>query len=281
MTIDSWRAAIGGSWSRLLLYPGGLTALGLALALALLWRLIAGAQQSHERPGIAAWWCIPALAAPLLAIGSLPLPAPTELRVALDLPTMLLLLELPALVAALDALRSPVLARQADGAVSLAGLLTAAPVLALVLATVAMSSGTLVLAVPPPPGTANLIAAICWALALAPLLQFGPWYVPLPPRLSLQVALQLRRAGHLSLAVLPWLARWPSELPVPPTMIEIREKLPFVGSFMLLALLLIVWDSIGRRGEMRRLGLLYIPVALVLIGVLLLQSVGALQDRLQ
>lgn len=215
MTLPELLALLGRSWSRLLLYPGGL---GLALALAILWR----------RPAIRAtrpWTHIEQfsmLALPWLGVALLPLPYATALGRSLDLVVMLALLEWPQLLLA---------AREArDGAVGrLAALLNSYPPLLAALLLLALPDGSLdlsAMAASPAEGAPTLarighwVGAVGLLPALAPLLGIGVFATePASDRL-VRLGLLLRAIGIAAITALPWVALIPEGqywlVPLPP-----------------------------------------------------------------
>lgn len=266
MTPDAWLAGVGGSWRRLLLYPGGLTALALAAAVYLLWRLLRVAAPLAWSRGRVHGWHAFAVAGPLLAIGSLPLPTSTELFVPLDLPTLLLLLEIPTVLSIAAWIASGEQHRRASATVALIGLLAAAPGIALLIPAF-FTTAVLLSQLWAPPSTYGVVAmGVCWLLLLPPLVGARPWYAAPPAELGPLLALWLRRAGHIALATLPFLNLWPDELPAPLDSDVIRDRLSFSVTFALIALLVALQDRLLRRLSMRAAGYLaLIPAAGLLI----------------
>lgn len=181
--MDELIALVGRNWRLLLLYPGGLTALGCVLVTRLLFeRPLALRQGTLPRLDsevvIAATW--------LLAIALLPLPQ-TEWSYPLDLLILLLLLEMPYW---LHIVRSP------DRATQIAPLLNVYPLLALSVTALGQGAGSLVaLEINRSSGLLHWAGVVGWASTLPPLLGLGPWqhqelHGTLPA---------LRRVGHMGL----------------------------------------------------------------------------------
>lgn len=184
--MDELIALMGRSWRLLLLYPGGLTALGCVVVVRWLFEgRPAVRRNALPRLGdeivIAAAW--------LLAIALLPLPQ-TDWSYPLDLLTLLLLLELPHWI---DMLRST---DQATHAERIAPLLNVYPLLALSIAALGQGAGSLVaLEVNRSSGLMHWAGIAGWASTLPPLLSFGPWQ----SRDQRGTLIALRRVGHIGL----------------------------------------------------------------------------------
>lgn len=186
--MDELIALMGRSWRLLLLYPGGLTALGGVIVARLLFEQPPALRRSVlPRLGgeivIAAVW--------LLAIALLPLPQ-TDWSYPLDLLILLLLLELPYWLQ---------IVRSADRAMStlvaqIAPLLNVYPLLALSIAALGQGAGSLVaLEVNRSSGLLHWAGIAGWASTLPPLLGLGPWG---NHRLGGTLP-ALRRVGHIGL----------------------------------------------------------------------------------
>ncbi|MBC8161269.1 MAG: hypothetical protein H7Z42_08620, partial [Roseiflexaceae bacterium] len=194
MSLSELLAIIGRSWSRLLLYPGGLTLLALMLGASFVFRLFPA-------------WLVP-LAAPWLAVALLPLPGAIDLGRGIDVVVALALLDLPLLCAlALELRGDP--AQQRTGARRLAAALNGYPGLLLALLLLA-TNGSLELAqlalVPVQPELAltHWAGAAALVLALPAVIGLGAFATPAPPQLAL--ALRTRQIGYAMLALLPLLA---------------------------------------------------------------------------
>ena len=235
-------ALIGLSWSRVLLYPGGLTALILAWIwhgswtkswLSLNWRLIPAAFFARR---------VVAAVPPLLLLSLLPLPGATSLARSIDVPTALVLLEWPLVLALLPALaRNPFSQKVVEerlGELQIGYGVLILAVLASVQATRSFSLDALVAPTEQPDLVSRALrigGAIAWALALPPLLGIGafehrkiadiPW------------GDELRVIGHCLLAALPWLA--------------LTNGLPWLSPLppLLIALLLAAVHHFGQRGQ--------------------------------
>ncbi|HEY0735521.1 MAG TPA: hypothetical protein VGD69_11495 [Herpetosiphonaceae bacterium] len=181
--MDELIALVGRSWRLLLLYPGGLTALGCVVVARLLF----------EQPLVLRRDALPRLggevviaAAWLLAIALLPLPQ-TDWSYPLDLLIFLLLLELPHWAR---------IVRSTDRATSVAPLLNVYPLLALSIAALGQGAGSLVaLEINRSSGMLHWAGIMGWASTLPPLLGLGPWQ---SRRLGGTLP-ALRRVGHMGL----------------------------------------------------------------------------------
>ncbi len=179
--MDELLALIGQHWRLTLIYPGGLTALG---ALALTYLLSAAPRRQRRTPIAPA--DVAAATAWLLAITLLPLPQ-AGWPYNLDLVAFLLLIELPQLWR---------LTRRGDSA-TLIALLNVYPLLALAIAALGQSAGTLVLRdINRDAGPLHWIGLSAWAIALPPLLALGPWRES-----SHDLLASLRRMTHTALLV--------------------------------------------------------------------------------
>lgn len=181
--MDELIALVGRSWRLLLLYPGGLTALGCVLVVRLLFeqpRALrrGGLPQLGVEIVIAATW--------LLAIALLPLPQ-TDWSYPLDLLILLLLLEMPYWL---------YLLRSLNRATQIAALLNVYPLLALSIAALGQGAGSLVaLEINRSTGLLHWIGIAGWASTLPPLLGLGPWR----DHDQSGTLSALRRVGHMGL----------------------------------------------------------------------------------
>jgi hypothetical protein len=183
--VDELLALIGQHWRLVLIYPGGLTTLGLLL---LLIRLDRGARREPLQLSALA-----AAAIWLLTISLLPLPQ-AGWTYDLDLATLLLAIELPFWLHTLHTARRFPLATPPSEAL-LAPPLNVYPLLALACAALAQAAGSLVVhEINRSSGLLHWIGLGAWSLALPPLLQLGPWRIG-----SAGALLQLRRLAHLGL----------------------------------------------------------------------------------
>lgn len=195
VTVGELLAIVGRSWVRLLLYPGGASALLLALAALSRSRPWRGALLARHP------WL--ALAAPWLAIAMLPLPGAADLGYWPDCVVTLALLDLPWLAA----LARDLGADHQRAARSLASLLNGYPPLLLGLL---LCGGTFDLrqmfAAPAaqPAGLLHWMGAAAITCALPPLLGLGPFAQP-PREDGYALPLALRGVGYCCVAALPWL----------------------------------------------------------------------------
>lgn len=186
--MDELIALVGRSWRLLLLYPGGLTAIGCVVVVRLLLeqpralRHAALPRLGGEIASAATW---------LLAIALLPLPQ-TDWSYALDLLIFLLLLEIPHWLGMLLSPDRPT----STLANRIAPLLNVYPLLALSIAALGQGAGSLVaLEINRSSGLLHWAGITGWASTLPPLLGLGPWQDH-----HLRGTLPaLRRAGHIGL----------------------------------------------------------------------------------
>lgn len=184
--MDELIALVGRSWRLLLLYPGGLTALGCVVVVRVLFENRPALRRGAlPRLGgeivIATAW--------LLAIALLPLPQ-TGWSYPLDLLILLLLLELPHWIGLLRSVD------QVTGAKRIAPLLNVYPLLALSIAALGQGAGSLVaLEVNRSGGLLHWAGVAGWASTLPPLLGLGPWQ----SQDQRGTLIALRRVGHSGL----------------------------------------------------------------------------------
>ncbi len=183
--MDELLALLGQHWRLLLLYPGGLTAIS---ALGLVRLTLAHNATWHSTRNVTgldvvlgAGW--------LLLIALLPLPQ-TGWPYGLDLPTLLLLIELPHWVWLLQC-NDQWMPRAAV-------LLNTYPLLALAVALVGQGAGSLVVReINQNSELLHWLGVAAWSVALPPLLGLGPWRAAPPARLLES----LRILTHLALLV--------------------------------------------------------------------------------
>lgn len=243
MNFDAWRAAVGGQWQRLLVYPGGLAALGLIVAGWAAWR---GLRSPGASRGAAAGWSqadLAGLLGPWLVLALLPAPAASELRSALDLAVAWALLELPWALLVVRRWRGPA-ADQLVAARALAAELVALPAMLVALFGLSAATGSVTVA-----ATGELLrrtpvgglALAAWVAALLPALLLGPWHCAGDG--VERLALAGRRLGHLlllALALLPvWIPADAAGLELPPWRRDGRLPLLITVAALWLGLLLI------------------------------------------
>ena len=193
--MDELLAIVGGSWQPLLLYPGLVTTVVLALIVGRLWRRADADRQpiggSHPAAVFAA-------ASTLLVAALLPLPR-THWVYPIDLLLALALLEVPHWLRLVERLRS-------GAASEAAALLNVYGLLALALVALGQAAGSLLLPeLRTGRGLLRWAGLMVWAGALPPLLGLGPW------RSSRDGLDDLRRVVHVALLVsvaLPDGDRW-------------------------------------------------------------------------
>ncbi len=213
---------LGLAWPRLLLYPGGLSAMLIAWLLERLTQ-----PRSAHRSGVveqAASWravfgALSAVAAPLVFISLLPLPGAVSYSFTLDLLTALALLEWPYLL---------LLSQRARDSAADKGLIESYVLMLLAALLWAQGGKSLLIgAVIPKKEEMALLLALCgalgWTVALLHLLSRGPLATQ---RVSggLGWGLRLRALGQILLATLPWsglLGDNPWLLPVPPLIVAL------------------------------------------------------------
>lgn len=206
LTLNELLALVGRSWSRLLLYPGGLAAFGCVWLV----RVVARRQWPwRDLPLLLGSAPVLPIAAAWLAIALLPLPGAVDLGRSVDALAALALLDLPLLVALADDLRAD--AQRSTGVKRLAAALNGYPTLVLALLTLGFSSGSLELAtMMRVPAQSGMLAALHWlgaaalVLALPPLLGLGPFVAA--PRNAMWLGLALRGVGYTAIAALPLIA---------------------------------------------------------------------------
>lgn len=183
--VNELLALLGQHWRLLLLYPGGLTALIALILVTLLipyqarWRNIR--QIAWPDTVLGALW--------LLVIALLPFPQ-TGWPYGLDLPTLLLLIELP--------YWSWHRHHGAQFTPRATMLLNIYPLLALAVAMVGQSAGSLVVReINRNTGLLHWVGIAAWCIALPPLLGLGPWRT-LP---TTGLVTPLRALTHVALVV--------------------------------------------------------------------------------
>ena len=125
MTLNELLALLGRAWSRLLIYPGGITAFAALWLIALL-QSREPSVESYQRRARAGSWSLAlgALVPPWLGLALLPLPPAATLSRQTDLIVALALLEWPLVLAIARELRSDDSAQRAAGVRRLAAALS-------------------------------------------------------------------------------------------------------------------------------------------------------------
>lgn len=266
--MGEWFGALGLAWPRLLLYPGGLSALFLAW---LLDRVVVPqaprrATAGHHPPDIVA---LSAVVAPLLLISLLPLPYTRPFDYTPDLPTALVLLEWPLLL-------QMGTTRQAAAPAQYRALLAGYTLLLLATLVLAQISGSLRLDVltrtfeQPALTTAleRLAVSAGWSIALLPLLRFSLADTAAADGL-LTWGLRLRALGHLLLAGISW-------LPVIPTPAWLAPLL--LGGIALLLAATLRWST---RPAANHWQIIFTATATGLVLILGWEAYGSLAARLR
>lgn len=219
--MGEWLGALGLAWPRLLLYPGGVSALLLAW---LLDRVLTRNPRRGSANGkkTASLLDISAAVAPLLLISLLPLPQSGFFWYTPDLPVALILLEWPQFLLIARTLRST----PTDGAerqqITIEGyLLLLMASLIFVQAAGSFRLAALTQSADPPRLSSlllRLVGMAGWSIALLPLLGIGPCTTPTATGMP-GWGMRLRTLGHILLASLPWLplvqpAPWLLPLPL-------------------------------------------------------------------
>jgi hypothetical protein len=227
---------LGLAWPRLVIYPGGLSALGLAWMLD--WALASGKRRQgytgaapvpalHAARDLDSWSFVilSAVVAPLLVISLLPLPHAVDFPYSLDLPIALALLEWPQfLLLWLTWRAEPPNASLRQRALLEGYALLLLAALALAQATGSLRLNDLIFVWPQEINALDgasllgLAGSLGWGLALLPLLELGPFRSE-QTKGALGLGCALRAFGHVLLATLPWLtplASQPWLTPLPP-----------------------------------------------------------------
>lgn len=278
MTANELLAMLGRAWSRLLIYPGGLTAFALVWLVARLSRRSRGAAASgadgvdQELP-----LTISAIALPWLGLALLPLPQVAGINRQTDLIVVLALLEWPLVLVIAQEFHSTAPDAYARLVRRLAAALNSYPPLILAALVLALAAGSFEIGalIRPPDALAparqavlHWLGALAWTLALPPALGLGPFATRPPAQRALRVGLRLRALGLIALAALPWfplLADWPWLLLLPP---------------LLIAALLWCYDRATAGRAARKWAHGYLVFAVTLMLVLLWAAYAMLQERL-
>lgn len=256
--MDELLAIVGGSWQPLLLYPGVLTALLLALLVGILW---GPADARRQRIMGARAIAVFAIACPLLVSAMLPTPR-SYWAYPLDLLVALALLEVPHWLRLASRMRTG--GAQSSAAAEAATLLNVYPLLALACAGLGQAAGSLLLPdLRTGTGILRWTGLVAWACAMPPLIGLGPWRT-VRDRLD-----DLRRVVHVALLVaiaLPAGDHWGYTGPAAGASI----------AFGTLTLVHYLW-----RGEVRRWERVQPLVALVLLLLLLWVGTNAWLARMR
>ena len=195
--MDELLALVGGSWRPLLLYPGVLTGIGATLLMGLLWTI------PGTRPRWPAWRpahtpdLLFGAGCGLLLLALLPFPR-SYWAYPIDIFVALALLEVPHWLRLVRRLNTGDDAIQIGAATEAGALLNVYVLLALAVAVLGQAAGSLLLpdlvgARPP----LRWVGLVAWAVAMPPLLAFGPWRVAG----SRDWLVDLRRVAHIALLV--------------------------------------------------------------------------------
>lgn len=205
--MDEWLALVGGSWQPVLLYPGLLTSLVVTALMRAVW--LDRTQPAAGRPWRPRWdsTAVFAAASTLLLLALLPFPH-SYWAYPIDLPSAIFLLEAPYWLRLAQRLRTPALQIRRSAADEISALLNVYLLMALAIAAMGQAAGSL-LVTEVKGGTPLLhwLGIVGWAIALPPLLAFGPWR----QRNTSEWPTDLRRVGHIALLLaiaLPSDVRW-------------------------------------------------------------------------
>lgn len=261
-------AMLGRAWSRLLLYPAGLTAFA---ALLVLGRITSPSKLDTQKLSPIAYRLSSLLiiGLPWLGLALLPLPLAAELTRPVDVVVLLSLLEWSRMWAATEEFRHGTVVRAAAMLNSYPAL-----ILALLLMAHAKASFEVQALLQAPAGDAALpIQLSFWAGALAlllvlpALLGIGPFSAEPARDTALQIGLGLRAVGIAGMVICPWLSLLPEDY---------QWLLP--GPLMLYGLLL--WLFHRRTRHQRALpwawGLYGLSIVL-LVGLLVLNGIGVME----
>ena len=292
MTLAELLALLGRSWSRLLLYPGGLGLL-LAVALAMGRHSDTATQRHGDGSQLSKGWntvslirnlftaivflrkgladSLLVLAAPWLAVALLPLPGAVDLGKGLDVVVALALLDVPLFAALWAELRGAALDRE-RGARRLVAALNLYPPLLLALLLLAAAAGSLELgqlaSAPPAPElvAAHWLGATALLLTLPSVLGLDLFAAP-PVPIERSLAMHIRAVGYCLLALLPLLAPLDGLWKLAP---------PFGVAFALW-----LFDRTTRRWHPRAFANIFFALALLLLGALLALAAWQLRQRLR
>ena len=195
--MDELFAVVGGGWHPLLVYPGGLTGLLLTFVLGTVWALPGAATNQFPAALPATAGALPAIACGLLLLALLPVPR-SYWAYPIDLIVALALLELPYWLRLVSHLHASDVRTRVAATSQIGALLNVYVLLALAVAALGQASGSLLL---PELKSGNQslrwAGLAAWAIALPPLLAFGPWQVLRGRDWSADV----RRVGHIGLLI--------------------------------------------------------------------------------
>lgn len=195
--MDELFAVVGGGWQPLLVYPGVLTGLLLTLVMGTLWALPDAATDRLPATVPATAGALPAIACGLLLLALLPVPR-SYWAYPIDLIVALALLELPYWLRLASHLHASDVRMRVAAASQIGALLNVYILLALAVAALGQASGSLILPeLKSGNQTLRCAGLAAWALALPPLLAFGPWQALRGRDWSADV----RRVGHIGLLV--------------------------------------------------------------------------------
>ena len=290
LTMTELLVLLGRAWSRLLLYPGGVSAFAVIWLITYLQPRIAPSLNAHvfhpkhtnlTHPptfySLHTFVSISAVVLPWLSLALLPLPLAPMMERPVDVLVVLALLEWPFVLTIAAEVRSSRLPVQQNGWKRLAGVLNGYPcfVLALLLLVTVSRSLQLDQLTRLPGMDAGFVVIVAWifgvcslVVSLPPIMGLGPSATAAPGDLGLRTGLRLRGVGLVVLALFPLLGLLESYLWV------------FLLACVLVGCYLIAFIRFAGRWSARRWATGYAVLALMQLVVLLGVSAVALQDRL-
>jgi hypothetical protein len=287
MSLNELLALLGRSWSRLLVYPGGLSMLLVLLAVA----GVRGRIRSWHpadllnllRQPLRRWRELSALVVPWLALAFMPLPRAVSLSFQFDLLLLLFLCEWPLWLCIADELPE----QPQQGIRRLSNALNAYPLLIVSCLCFAAAYGTIEASVLGRAPDENTSLRTWWAFwlgalgllaSLPVLLQIGPFYVDLPTNPYLAWGLGIRQIALAAFVSMPWysvVARIEVEYQAEADFSWIGMAIPMLGIALLIWLILRV-PSTQRKGW----AWAYFALSIALLAALWYLSFDVLQTRL-
>ncbi|MEM8531262.1 MAG: hypothetical protein AAGF95_10495 [Chloroflexota bacterium] len=290
LTMTELLVLLGRAWSRLLFYPGGVSAFAVIWLIAYLQPRIASSLNAHvfhakhtnlTHPptfyALHTFLSMSAVVLPWLSLALLPLPLAPSMERPVDVLVALALFEWPLVLTLATEVRSSNQSAQQNGWRRLAAALNGYPcfVLALLLLMTVSRSLQLDQLTRLPGMDAGFVVIVAWifgvctlVVSLPPILGLGPFATAAPGDPGLRIGLRLRGIGLVVLALFPLLGLLESYLWV------------FLLACVLVGCYLIACIRFAGRWPTRRWAIGYAVLALAQLVVLLGASVVALQDRL-
>ncbi|NOK64214.1 MAG: hypothetical protein GFH27_549323n47 [Chloroflexi bacterium AL-W] len=290
LTMTELLVLLGRAWSRLLLYPGGVSAFALIWLIKYLQPRIVPSflrHSLHLQPTSSTYVPVSqplhtfasmsAVVLPWLALSLLPLPLAPAMERPIDVLVVVALLDWPLILTIAIEVRQRGWSVQQNSWRRLAAALNGYPSFMLAMLLLVMASRSLQLdQLTRLPGADTVPAIlVAWALgvctlvvSLPPLLGLGPFATDAPEDVGLRIGLRLRGIGLVVLAIFPLLGLLES----------------YLWLFLLLCVCitgyLILFIRLAGRWSAQQWAIGYALLALVQLAVLLGVSVVVLQDRL-